>query len=719
MNFIFRSYPAHPWFAEWTFEPRGCSASFRASGSGRFFQSREAVGQITAHAEDPQWMLQIPVPQNSRTHMLFNGFCAYYERKNNRTGAEVIIPEPGIIWGRFENIPEPVIVSDLPVQSDGASSWLETDSGLVLLTVKDGRFCLVNKSPAQAEAARTADAFLAKDLDAALQSEREKRSGVTNLLEEMSHHDELAVISAECMMKALRPPEGSIPNHWTQSAAADTPRMDINELFFIAPAWRWMDIRTAEELVLCGLKLQTNAGAIPVQAAPHASFSTIEAPKPLLSQTTEIIFETGKSDDFLTQALPLLRRHLQWQLHHFDPKRQGVFCWKSAVESVVPGLYESDLVTVDLTVLLISEIDALNRLRKQSAAHREGDDWFSKERDTLERNLLEQFWNEKEKAFVNAFLRDKESQVHGFPAFTPLLWKNLPHTYRTSILESIHESGKLPGGLSVLSWRKSAMDDNSFPLLQQMLVFQALKIADPHGQLLNDFSRVTLQGFVEWHTLALEEENRLPINPALGAFIMNIQALRQYRYHAKGGITGYAFKLLRRFKADRFDLGVVAATLFTVLSVHLIYGVLHAPPPFDMLEAQMNSAYAEQNIAGTLENCYAIIKHYPDDADTALQLAANISMLNGRFKEASEYYQSVREKHPDSPGPMIALGLAYQLQGRFAEAEQNYYEFCYIFEEIFPKLVGEVNHFRYLMHEGFKSPPKWEEIYRYQLMHEL
>ena len=39
--------------------------------------------------------------------------------------------------------------------------------------------------------------------------------------------------------------------------------------------------------------------------------------------------------------------------------------------------------------------------------------------------------------------------------------------------------------------------------------------------------------------------------------------------------------------------------------------------------------------------------------------------------------------------------------------------------EIFPELVDQVNHFRYLMQEGFRIPPKWQNIYRYQLMHEL
>lgn len=719
MNFIFRDYPAHDWFAEWTLEPRDCSASFRANSEGRFFQTLETVGQLVSNSVDSEWTLQVPVPQNSRINMLFNGFCAYYDQKKKHVGAEVLIPEPGIIWGRFENIPAPILSDGKPVEQDGIFQWLETGNDLTLLAVRDGAFCLVSKSHLRSEAERVALQYLEKDFEAVIQREIDLRSGAKDLFEEMAHHDALAVISAESMMKALRPPEGNIPLHWCQASTTNTPMMDVNELPALAQAWRLMDIEMAEELVLCALKIQTNAGAIAVNYTPHTTHSILEAPKPMLVQTAETIWKVRKNDKFLTAIIPLLRRHLQWLLHHFDPKRSNIYCWKSAQESLAPNLYESDLATVDLAVLLISEVDALNRLRSESLLYASDPDPYETERETLENNILNQFWNNEENAFTKAFLRDQEGTLRGLPSFMPLLWPGLPHTYKINILERVHESGKLPGGLSVLSWRKSAMDDNSFPLIQQLLVFQALKQSDPHGQLLNDFSRITLQGFVEWHDLALEEEKRIPINPVLGAFIMNVQAIRQYRYHAKSGASAYFFKLMRKFRADRYDLIVIAATIFAVISVRLIYGVLNAPPPFDMLEAQMNSAYAERDIEGTLANCMAIINFYPDDSDKALLLAANISILRGSFPDAVELYGQVRERYPDSPGAMIGLGLANQLEGNFEEAEKNYYEFCYIFEEIFPELVEEVNHFRMLMKENFKNPPKWQNMYRYQLMHEL
>jgi|GEM_PF-3188440 len=721
MNFTFSAYPAHPWFAGWTLEPRNCSAMLRQNSSNQLFRTTEIVGRIVSHTENPEWALQIPVPQNSRTNVLFNGFCAYFSKKNQRYGAEVICPEPGVLWGRTLAIPKPQLATDRVMEEGPDFQWLEGEHETALLVTKNDVFCLVTKTHALAEAKRLAASFLSEDFEAVIQEELLQRDGAQQLFEEMAHHDSLAAISAEAMMKALRPAEGSIPMIWCQSSASDHPMLDVNEIHSIALAWRLLDIETAENLLLCVLRLQTNAGAIPVQYAPHTTHSVLEAPKPLLTKTLETVWNVRKNEDFLATALPLLRRHIQWLLHHFDPKRRGLHCWKNRNEPLVPEIFNSDLATVDLAVLLISEIDAFNRLNPANVAGGSSatSQDFAKEREVLEHNILNQFWNENEQAFSNGLLRDNVVSVHGFVQVVPLLWKKLPHTHKITILERITESGTLPGGMSTLSWRKSEMDDQSFPLLQQLLVFQALQVSDPHGELLSGFAKITLQGFVEWHTLALTNEQRLPINPAMAAYIINVQAIRQYRYHAKGKVTGYLFKILRRVKADRFDLAVIAATLFVLFGVHLVYDVLHAPPPLEMLVAQLNSAYAEKNVEETIRNSLSIMRYYPEDDDVAQLYAANMSMMEGNFEQAEQFYKMIRENYPDSPGPMIALGIANQLQGDFEEAEQNYAEFSYLFDTIFPELVTKINRFRYLMNEGFDSPPKWQEIYRYQLMHEL
>lgn len=719
MNPIFRPYPAHPWFADWSFEPQGCGISFREKSSGYFFQSLETVGHIAPRQESPEWSLQVPIPQNSRINLLFNGFCGYFTRFNRNCMAEVLVPEPGVLWGRFSDIPAPVLLSDIPVVETDGFQWLESDTLPALLAIRDGMFCLVSKARLFDDAVKIAESYLAADLEADLKHELKRRDGIKTLFEQMTRHDELAVISPECMMRALRPTEGHIPGTWSQSPTADTPQSNANEIHLLALAWRQIDIAVAEDLIRTTLKLQASSGAIPVTFSPHGTFSVLEAPKPLIAKAALKVWQVRKNPQFLADIIPPLRRHLQWLLHHFDPKRRGLHCWQNGGEPLTPEIYESDLATVDLTVLLMTEIDALNQLRSVSPIYMDHPAYFTEERDSLEHNLQTQFWDEEDGQFSNALVRGRVVQVKGFPAFIPLLWPNLPDRQKGLILDHIKESGKLPGGLSVLSWRKSAIDDNSFPLLQQVLVLETLKTADPHGVLLSDFARITLMGFIEWHTLSLEKNNTLLLDPVTAAYIMSLQETHNYRFQPKSGITGLLFKIIRKTRADRFDLAVVAIALFAILSIHTVYKIMRQPPPFPILEARMNNAYASKKADETLESGLMIIKHYSDQAALAKLYAGNIMLLQKNYEKAELLLASLRHDCPDSPGPMLALGLACQLQGKFKEADANYAEFVYIFAEIFPELASEIQSYRYLMQEGLRVPPKWLEIYRYQLMHEL
>jgi len=164
---------------------------------------------------------------------------------------------------------------------------------------------------------------------------------------------------------------------------------------------------------------------------------------------------------------------------------------------------------------------------------------------------------------------------------------------------------------------------------------------------------------------------------------------------------------------------VLAFTVFAIAGVHTLYKHLHSPPPLAELEIQMNSAYTNRDRAKAAANSAIIIRHYPDQAATARLLGGNLLMLRGEYEKAALLFADVRKEHPDSPAAMVSLGLAYQLLGRFPEADANFAEFTYLFDEIFPELVAEIQRYRYLMQEGFRAPPKWKEIYRYKTMHEL
>lgn len=720
MNPVFRSYPSHPWLAGWPLEPRGCGIAYRQRHGGLFFHTLDTVGRIAPDTEVPEWSLQIPMPQNSRINLLFNGFCGYFEKRRHRLAAEVLVPEPGVLWGRCTQIPSPVLMSDaVPEQSDD-TTWLDCAPSPVLLMIRDDTFCLVTRARIRNEAAAKADAWLAHDFEACLAEELKRRAGAVGLFEQMNRHDALTVISVEQLMRALRPAEGGIPGLWSQSPGTETPRFETNDLFPLALAWRQIDIEVAEQLVRTTLRIQTNSGAIPTVCAPGQPFSVLEAPKPLVARAAEAVWSVRKDPALADELVQPLRRHLQWMLHHFDPKRRGLHCWQNSSEPLTPEIYESDLATADLTVLLLTEVEALHRLQAAATRFSEQPPFFDSERSNLEENLLTQFWDDREGQFSNAVLRGRITKVRGFPAFMPLLWSRLPITRQHRVIDPVKASGNLPGGVSLLSWRKSALDDDSFPLLQQLLVLEALKVADPHGALITGFSRLVVQGFIEWHALSVGEYHTLRMDPLIAGFIINLQETRHGVPQGDGGrVYSTARKAVRRLRADWLDISIVAASILAVVMVHVIYEQLRRPPAFTTLEAQMNGAYANKDAERVLKNGEAIITYYPDQALMARLMTGNILMIQHRYAEAAQRLSEVRAASPDSPGPMIALGLAWQLQGNFEEAEKNYSEFIYLFGDIFPELADILRKNSLLMSEGFRSPPNWAEIYRYQLMHEL
>lgn len=720
MNSTFRSYPSHPWLLEWPIEPRDCGTAFREKNSGYFFRTMEPVGHLCPNQESPEWHLAIPLPQNSRINLMFNGFCGYHTHRKIAHSAETTTPEAGVLWGRFSNIPAPTLISESAIETTDGFQWIEADAIPALLAVRDGHFCLVTKAHLFDEAVRIAEGYLEEDFDTHLQAELKIREGASALFERMSHHDALAAACSECMMRAIRPAEGSILTRWSQSKTEGAPQLDINEIHPLALAWRQLDPDTAEELFLGVLKLQGNAGAIPVAYAPNQTFSVLEAPKPMLAKTAEKIWETQKNPHFLSEAIPLLRRHLQWLLHHFDPKRRGLHHWQNSPEPLDPKNYESELATVDLSALLLTEIEAFNRLRTHAPDAASRNPLFTEEQNTLKNNLSTQFWNEQSLQYNTAYLRNTRIQRDGFSTLIPLLCHHLPKRQKELVFDQIRKSNTLPGGHNILSWRSMVPDGHTFPLLQQTLLLEILETHDPNGETTRNFTRLMLQEFTEWHTRSIKEHSTLELDPAMAGFIINLMSAHHYLDHAKNTPPGFLYKLAKKSRINWMDAAIIAITIFTATTARTLYSLHRQPPPFAMLAAQINTAYTGENSKTVLRTALLIIKHYPEQAGLARLLAGNIELMRRNPAEAELFLRDVRKEYPDSPSAMVSLGLAYQLQGRIKEADAVYAEFTYLFDEIFPKLVKQIQQYRYLMEEGLRSPPpKWREIYRYPLMHEL
>ncbi len=665
-------------------------------------------------------MLDLQVQPYFKSIMLHDGFYAYNVRRTHkRSGIELVVAENGVLWGRFENIPEPRLIPSPDSKVDCGIYWLETVDDYVLLKIEGTQFCLVSRCTLKEEALEVAHRYLGQDIEVGIKARFERRAGIQTFFNHAVHHDALVVASTELMVKALRPPEGIIPMLWVASPASEKPVMNINEIHPIVLAWSKIDIHIAEKLLRCVFQLQTGSGAIPVSVTPDGTTLTLEAPKPLLAKTAELIWNRRKDKQLLDELIPPLRRYLQWTLRHFDPRQRGLHCWKNRSEPIVPHVYENDLATADLTALLLAETEAFNRLCLSSEAFGEYAEAFNKDIEIMKNNMENIFWNAEEEGYVNALCHDRPMLLHGLSSFFPLLWRDLPHAARNKLLEKMRISGVFPGNISIMVWRKTSLDDLSFPALQNILILWALLTADPHGGLVADFARLTLNGFAEWYTLALADKTWVQINPLAAAYVVIVNGALQDQYRIGSGPLTRMVRHLRKAKIDRFDFSIAAATAALILGVRIFYSALAPPPPYPVLEAEMNIAYANFDVTNVLKSYNAIVQHYSEHADSAKMLVANMAMRGDRPEQALALYEEIRAGYPDSPGPMVAHGLALQLQKRFSEADQIYIEFCFLFDVIFPEVVEQVSSFKSLIQEGFSSPPNWKSIYRYKIMHEI
>lgn len=719
----FLSYPGHPWLPSWTFEPRGCSSSLRERERARFFRSMEEPGWIGPDTDEPEWTLRIPLPAGSGIRLLFNGFCAYYARRRKRAAFEGFVPEPGIFWGRFAGLPSPELLcrnGRVERLSEGAA-WFSGERDSVLLLVRDGYFVLTTGLHDQDEALAAALARPERDLEAEIAREVEFRAAARSFMEESDlHADVLAALAVESLARALRPGEGHVPGPWSQSLGTEDPTLDANEIHSLVLAWRYVDPSVAQELTLTLLRAQTRSGAIPVALSPHKTFSVLEAPKPLLAKAALAAWQARPNEAFLAEAVPLLRRHLRSLTTHFDPKRRGLHCWQSRNESLTPDAFKTDLATADLSALLLSEIEAYDRL---SAALRQGeedpsDDSFAEDRAVLTLNLETLFWNEEEGSFSQAVHRGETVRLEGIPQIVPLACESVSGTRRKRMLDRMQEEGRLPGGLNVLSWGNSAMADRA-SVLPETIAFEAIRAAGPEHPMARHFARVVVQGFQEWHALSIKKTGTLRFDPLAAAHVLNLQCALRRRGREHGPIVRTAISLGRKLLSDWFDVAVLALCLLAALSVHVFYGMLRAPPPLTALRSEMNRAYLRHDFPVAAEACRRIVHIYPDRADRARLLLANMLIFSGRYADAEPLLREIRARDPDSPGPMVALGMVLQFQGKFKEAEENYGEFCYLFDEIFPDAVARVRKFQLVALEGFREPPVWKRIYNHRMMHEI
>ncbi|MBP7274772.1 MAG: tetratricopeptide repeat protein [Kiritimatiellae bacterium] len=159
----------------------------------------------------------------------------------------------------------------------------------------------------------------------------------------------------------IRAPEGIFARRWLNTAGADQPPCtDLNAIFAALHYWIPRDPSLADELIQSAFALQDPGGALHRRFGSDGRVLDGTAPWPALLTAAAPRF--AASADLADALLPKAEAYVRWAYAVFDPDRNGRPHWPSAHGALIPESWEPGLSSVDLTILLLSEISVLRGL---------------------------------------------------------------------------------------------------------------------------------------------------------------------------------------------------------------------------------------------------------------------------------------------------------------------------------------------------------------------
>lgn len=710
MENIFTTYPEVPWKPGWQF----------SSGPDNHlpFLTAGINGSLTATNGD--WHLQMTQPELiCTTRLFYNGFSIGGRRRPEKNRIDAILTGPGLLCGTVAGLPDPQLISGTAITKEPGCEWLRSGDLTVLFRQRENRFALVYGPCTFQQALSKAEDALDQNFEELMQAEAEKRKNVSRLFSINSRHNPPVALAFETLTARLRDRNGAIRGIWSVADGFEKETFSLNELYPLVRAWCLINPAIALDLAQTALSLQQSNGGFPTWINADGIASTV-APWPLIAQSFELALRSAPEPAVLKKHLPALRKYVQWALRRFDPRRDRIPFWQSEQEVFVPGSYERDKATPELTVFLIAELDSVLRLCEASEHSESAMTSLVEEREHLIRTLDTTFWNPGKKAFSNVWENGHYRHEVTFGSFVPLFWSGLDSEKKSALIESFEAARGLPGQRSV-SWEQDETDDTTArPAIHQFMAFEIVR-SSGNRNLLMQFVHRTREKFAVWFeheslTAVRSQSAETPayaLGPVTAALALSVQAEFEREAAQIHTVAQLLLRWAERLKIRRTDLSILLVFALLSLLAHLIYAIPHSWNAEERTgEALLN--YREGRHAEALRIC----RRYPEYAISRL-IQANMLMLAEQPDKAEELYRQTLLQEPESPSALFGLALALQMNGKFDEAEKRYVDFIDIYELRYPVASQLADEFRMLSQEEFKKPPRWRRIFELPMMNDL
>ena len=305
----------------------------------------------------------------------------------------------------------------------------------------------------------------------------------------------------------------------------------------------------------------------------------------------------------------------------------------------------------------------------------------------LENNLNGLFWNEDNQDYSNAYLRDKKVIIENYNSLLPMLCGGYQQSSRTNFLERLKHGELIDESNNLSTWREINLQDKNLPILQKILFIKSIRKFDPAGTIIYDYVRLAMNGFIDWFNCLNDINNTFKINQKNAAHVIDINQEYRKNYQISNQRIDNIIRKLKLAKIDRIDFAIVGTTILLIIGIRFTYSVNKEPPPYSAIETEMISSLGHGDVKHLYKSANLIIKNYPEQDSLAHLYLANSFLKGGNLDDALYHINCVREKNPDSPGPMFINAIILHLLKKNTEADKIYYEFIYLFDLIFPEIV--------------------------------
>lgn len=504
--------------------------------------------------------------------------------------------------------------------------------------------------------------------------------------------------ACDVLRARLRGPEGAFPTRWSIADGPADDEIHLNELLPLCAAWVGIDADVARDLVLSALAVQHPDGSLPRRVRSDGFAPDTHAPWPLIAVAADLAAGDSPHPDFVAEALPALERHLEWTLAHHDPGDTGRPRWRSREESLLPDVWEAGLVTVDLTAMLLAEIDALLSLAARSGMSGSAEVRFRPKLRLYERTLEDLLWDPSEASY-----RDRDETGAAIPrmtlsSFLPLLFRRLPGDVRSPIEARLLSGAPLArdGGLPL--WERWPDDpaDPPVPAVHQAIVWAALR--NGHGGASVERYRAgvldRLEG--EWiRTGRLPEDlgrpapaeapAPAPVSSAMAAAVA-VAMLRPAA--AAPAEPGHVASWMERHR--RGFVGALAGLATLALIGAGAFSLQRRSMPGSSAEALLNMA-RECHRAGDHKQAIGLYRDFlassTEKNGTIRVLLGNALFRSSRYPEAEAEYRKALDEEVSSLHALYNLGLTLDRQGRTADAVYVLEAFVKTYSTDYPELA--------------------------------